>query len=176
MDSNTFDTLYALYAPAIFRFAYIKTSSKELAEDISADTFCKFFEYSLTHQNIDNPKAMLYRIASNLVIDSYRKKAYRDTKLVQDAEVEHIASNEDIFRNHSIKESFQAVQTVMKELKKDYEDILLLHYIEDLTVKEISEVLDITENSTRVKLHRAEQSLKKQLTKVDHTTLNPLPQ
>lgn len=174
MDSNSFDTLYSTFSKAIFRYAYIKTSNKEFAEDITADTFCKFYEYSLSHGDIENPKAMLYRIATNLVTDHYRKKAFRDSKTVYDAEVENIASSENILQNSSIHEAFQTVKDMMKNLKSDYEDILLLHYVDDLTVQEISQALNVSENSARVKLHRAQQSLKKHLNTVENTHLNPL--
>lgn len=173
MERDQFDALYNEYAKAIYRFVFIKTSNKDTAEDLTADTFCKFFEFSLDHPEIDSPRALLYRIASNLVIDTYRKKSFRDSKTDRDAEIEQIPSGEDLFKEHSVKEAYSTVREVMKNLKSDYEDMLLLHYIEDLTVKEISEVLKITENSVRVKLHRAQESLKVHIQKVDPNYINP---
>ena len=64
-----FDTLYNLYAKAIYRFAFLKTGSKETAEDVTIETFSRYYSYITDHTKVDNEKALLYRIARNYIID-----------------------------------------------------------------------------------------------------------
>jgi RNA polymerase sigma-70 factor (ECF subfamily) len=97
--------------------------------------------------------------ASNLVIDSYRKKAYRDSKVDTD-EIELIKSDEDILHAQVLKETYEELRVAMKNIKKEYEDLLLLHFVEDMTVTEISIIQNTNENNVRVKLHRAIKSLR----------------
>jgi RNA polymerase sigma-70 factor (ECF subfamily) len=138
----------------------ISSCSKAVAEDLTAETFCKYYEYLKKDTAIENPRAMLYRIASNLVIDSYRKKAYRDSKVDTDAEIELIKSDEDILHAQVLKETYEELRVAMKNIKKEYEDLLLLHFVEDMTVTEISIIQNTNENNVRVKLHRAIKSLR----------------
>jgi RNA polymerase sigma-70 factor (ECF subfamily) len=161
MDTgNSFEKLYQDQAKHIYRFIYIKTSNKELTEDLTADTFCKYFEHQQKDPAIDNPRALLYKIASNLVIDSYRRKAYRESKIDADADTSSVPSDEDILSNHILKETYGVVTKAMKHIKKEYEDILLLHFIEDLTTTEIAYIQKTNENNIRVKVHRALKSLR----------------
>jgi RNA polymerase sigma-70 factor (ECF subfamily) len=157
---NDFDTLYNDHVKAIYRFAFLKTGSKEMAHDITAETFCRYYEYSKTHTDIENKKAFLYRIARNYIIDWYRKKSKEGT-IAYDVDVNDLASSEDFIKDLSVRELYQEVRDAMKYLKKEYKDIILLHFIEELTVQEIAVINNVTENSTRVTLHRAILSLKK---------------
>lgn len=157
---NIFEKTYQENAKAIYRFVYIKTSNKEVAEDLTADIFCKYFEYLQAEQIIENARAMLYRIARNLIIDTYRRKAYRESKTLHGVDMETVSSTEDILSSSVLKEAYEQVRKVMGSIKKEYEDILLLHYIEDMTVPEIAFIQGTNENNVRVKLHRAIKSLR----------------
>lgn len=159
-STTSFDTLYATYAQAIFRFAYIKTGTKDTAEDIVAETFCRYFEYSKTHTTIAHEKAFLYRIATNYIIDQYRKKGASGTTVVN-ISPDDFSSNDDTFEKSVIQESYRKVREAMKYLKKEYEDVLILHYIEELSIEEIATIYSSNENSIRVRLHRAVTSLRK---------------
>jgi RNA polymerase sigma-70 factor (ECF subfamily) len=155
-----FDTLYNAHAKAIYRFAFLKTGSQEMAHDVTAETFCRYYEYSQTHKAIDNEKAFLYRIARNYIIDWYRKKS-KEGVIAYEIDVHELAASDDIIKDLSVRELYAEVRKAMKHLKKEYEDIIFLHFVEDLSVQEIAKVINATENNTRVTLHRAIASLKK---------------
>ena len=71
-----------------------------------------------------------------------------------------IDSAEDKF---SMKQELEQVYVKLKEIKKEYQDVLLLHYVEDLKISEIAVVLNKKENTVRVLLHRALKTLKEKL-------------
>ncbi|MCK4525285.1 MAG: RNA polymerase sigma factor, partial [Candidatus Andersenbacteria bacterium] len=81
-EREAFAEIYDFYVVRIFRFVYLKTSSKETAEDLTSDTFLKCWRY-IKQKNeagkkeiVKNNKisSFLYKIARNLIIDHYRKK------------------------------------------------------------------------------------------------------
>src|SRR5689334_12519885 len=73
-DAGAFASLYDRYVLQIYRFVYLKLPSKEQAEDVTSDTFLKTWEFLLKNNEIRHFRALLYRIARNLVADAYRQQ------------------------------------------------------------------------------------------------------
>ena len=74
-----FNKIYDEYVGKIYRFVYVKVSSKETAEDLTSQAFTKSWQAMKGGADIKNPKAFVYQIARNLVIDFYRERAKRPT-------------------------------------------------------------------------------------------------
>src|SRR5947207_925005 len=72
-DPDAFARLYDRYVTSIYRFVLLKVPSKEIAEDLTSEAFLKCLQYLQTQPNVKNIRALLYRIARNLVVDYYRK-------------------------------------------------------------------------------------------------------
>lgn len=160
---HQFEEVYRQYAQAIFRFIYFKVSDYELAKDFTADTFIRFWEQLVNDKAIQNNKAFLYFIAKGITIDYYRKK--KNAKNVSLDTLDErllgvIDAGEDVI---SVKQELEQVYVKLKEIKKEYQDVLLLHYVEDLKISEIAQVLNKKENTVRVLLHRALKTLKEKL-------------
>ena len=71
---QTFLEAYESYNNAIFRYCYYQTSNREIALDLTQDTFLKAWEYLGKGIAVENMRAFLYRVAGNAVIDYRRKK------------------------------------------------------------------------------------------------------
>ena len=74
-----FSKIYNQHIEKIYRFIFLKVNSQERAEDLTSKTFLKGWEAfknsgNSSQNTIDNPRAFLYKIARNLVIDYYREK------------------------------------------------------------------------------------------------------
>ncbi|MBX4200907.1 RNA polymerase sigma factor, partial [Candidatus Parcubacteria bacterium] len=65
---------YKQHADAIYRHCYFRVYNKDLAEDLTQETFIKTWKYIVEGKKVDNIKAFLYRVAVNLIIDHSRKK------------------------------------------------------------------------------------------------------
>ena len=65
---------YEAYADAIFRHCYFRLNDRELAKDMMQEAFTRTWEYVQNGNNPTNIRAFIYRVASNLIIDHYRKK------------------------------------------------------------------------------------------------------
>lgn len=156
-DPEAYAEVYDLYVTSIYRFIYFKVATKQDAEDLTSEVFLKIWQYITdTDHNIDNLRALLYRTARNLVIDSYRKKATRD--LVQDIEVlDSIRDDkqQSLLLNIEIAVDMRNMEKVLRRMKDEYREVLILRYIDELSVAEIAKVLEKTKGSVRVLIHRA---------------------
>ena len=155
-----FSQIYDQYIEKIYRFVYLKVNSQEIAEDITSNVFTKGWEsFQKQESDIKNPGAFLYQIAMNSVVDYYRQKGR--TNIVSIDSIPQIA---DLGISAHDKAIFNADVNAVKEsiykLKKDYQDILIWHYLEDMPVAEIAKIMDKPQGTIRVMLHRGLKDLK----------------
>ena len=156
-DPDAYAEIYNLYVSSIYRFIYFKVATKQDAEDLTSEVFLKIWQYiTETDHQIDNLRALLYRTARNLVIDSYRKKASRD--LNQDTETLSLVEDEkqqNLLASIDVKVDMKNMEKVLRKMKDEYREILLLRYLEELSISEIAKILEKSKGSVRVSLHRA---------------------
>lgn len=161
-QKKEFGKIYDQYIEKIYRFVFLKVNSQDIAQDICSETFLKGWE-AFKEYKIDNPQAFLYRIARNLVIDHYREKGRTNIISAEYATIpdpragfeEKIALNSDL----------EHVKKALSKLSDEYQNVVVLRYLEDLPIPEIAKALDKTEDATRVTLHRALKALKREVNK-----------
>lgn len=158
-DKRAFGRLYEQYLDEIYRFVLYKIGNQIIAEDITEDTFIKtWLSLPRIYQKngkIDNLRAWLYRTANNQVIDYYRKK-----KPVENAEgLAQPAKQclESITDQRALSE--QLTESIMA-LAPDFQQIIILRFINQLSHKETARIMNISENYSRVLQFRALERLK----------------
>ncbi|OGZ70038.1 MAG: hypothetical protein A2904_01310 [Candidatus Staskawiczbacteria bacterium RIFCSPLOWO2_01_FULL_33_9] len=162
-----FSHIYDQYIDKIYRFVYFKVSSQEIAEDITSKVFLRGWEAFQKQElaqrgNILNPSAFLYQIARNAVIDHYRDKA--KMKVISTEITPQIVDPKVGLEEGAILSSeFQEVKLAIQNLKQDYQDIIICHYIDDMNIPEIAEIMSKPEGTVRVMLHRGLKALKKEM-------------
>jgi len=165
MRKRQFVKFYNQNAPRIYRFVYLKVNSPQDSEDLTSDAFFKFWQ-DLSNkkdkkEKIDNPRALLFKIANNLVIDFYRKKSRTEISIdPDDAILARIEDKTDLNKGFSLDSDIVEVKKALSQLKDDYQNIIIWHYLDDFSAKEISQILGKPENNIRVLIHRALKSLK----------------
>ncbi len=158
-----FSLIYDQYISKIYRFVYLKVSSQETAEDITSRVFTKAWEsYQKASQSIQNMNAFLYRIASNMVIDHYRQREKRQT-----ISTEHIGQLADdrtsIHEKAVFNADMDAIKAALANVKQEYQDIIIWHYLEDMPTEEIALLTGKPAGTVRVMIHRGLEMLKDQL-------------
>lgn len=110
----------------IYKYCYFKTSNQTIAEDITQETFLKYFSQS-TYINRGKQLAYLYTIARNLCIDTYKRRP------LQELEEEHPGPNQtgDIELKIAVRQALQLLEPMDQEL-------LLLRYVNQMSVGEIA--------------------------------------
>lgn len=158
-----FSLVYDEYIEKIYRFVYLKVNSQEIAEDITSKVFLSGWEaYQKGPERIQNVKAFLYQIARNMVIDHYRGKSRINT-VSTELTKEVVDHRTNLHERAVINSDMEAVKLAIHGLKKDYQDVLILHYLEDMGVEDISSILSKPAGTVRVMIHRGLNSLRDKL-------------
>jgi len=156
-----FSKIYDKHIEKIYRFIYLKVNSEEIAQDLCSETFLKGWESFKNNQNIENPSAFLYRIARNLVTDYYRQKGR--TQIVSTEFTPITDPNPSLEERMTLNSDLEQIKTALVDLKEDYQNVIIWHYLDDLPIPEIAKMLNKSEENTRVFLHRALKALKNKL-------------
>jgi RNA polymerase sigma-70 factor (ECF subfamily) len=159
-----FEKTHKKYADAIFRYCYFKVSDREIAKDLTQETFIKFWEYWASGGKVDYIKSFLYRIASNSIIDHRRKKKTLSLEKMTMTGFDPANDSNEMEEIENMSEGAEAIKAV-GELPEKYRDVLILRYVDDLSIKEIAEIIQEKENNISVRINRGLEKLKNILKK-----------
>ena len=158
--NKKFAKIYDKHIDKIYRFVFLKTGTKEIAEDITSCVFTKGWKkFSLQGMSINNVSAYLFQIARAEVANFYR-----DASKFKIISVQSIEEVEDVHggikSSQEISLIGQDIKNNLKELEDDLQDIIIWHYVEGMSFKEIGKLLNRPEGTVRVMAHRALKELK----------------
>ena len=156
-----FSKIYDQYINKIYRFVFLKVNSEEIAQDLCSETFLRGWASFNSEEKIENCQAFLYTIARNLVIDYYREKGR--TRVVSIENISIVDPVQGVEEKMALKSDLEQVKLVLANLNEDYQNVIIWHYLDDLPIPEVAKMLDKSESTTRVTLHRALQALKNEL-------------
>jgi RNA polymerase sigma-70 factor (ECF subfamily) len=140
-DHTAFNTFYRSQSGKLWQFLRSRGCGDAKAYDLLAETFLKFIQ--VICNDLRAPLALLYRIAINLHIDSYRRN--KSSPITVDTELaEAQAVPTDDFSDQR-----DYVDHLMKSLLQDEQNLLFMRYWAGFTHKEIAEILDIPEGTIR---------------------------
>ena len=160
-DDQAFGKLYDKYINEIYRFILMRVRNTEEAQDLTNEVFLKIWQYISTNDSdIDNVRAFLYRMARNIVIDGYRKSG-KEMLALDDEMIESLPDESiDLEGEIEKQDEVNAVLSVVDKLPNDQRELILMKYVQDLSVKEIAQVLEKSRGAVRVAMHRAIKKLK----------------
>ncbi|MCO5216183.1 MAG: sigma-70 family RNA polymerase sigma factor [Thermomicrobiales bacterium] len=153
-DSEQFGELYRRYAPEIERFVRSRVSDPYLAEDITSKVFTKAL-LALPQFTEGSFRAWLYRITRNTIIDEYRRT--KPNVPIDDLPLESsIPQPDDIA---IANDAADRLRRALEHLKPNQREIVRLR-LHGLSVKEIAERLQMSENAVKSAQRRAFIALK----------------
>jgi len=161
-DPEAFGPLYDQNFDKIYSYIQRKTGDRQLAEDLTAETFTKALANIGKFQSTSQPfVAWLYRIASNLVADYYRarKKIEPHDEQIQIASADPTPEDAALLLDDQ-----QAVARAIQSLSPDQQDVVLMRFSGGLKLKEIARAVGKTEGAVKALMFRALSSLKEKLT------------
>lgn len=151
--------LYNLYCKAMFIISYRYVNDKCVAEDIMQEAFIKAFKNINSYRNEVPFGAWLKRIVINQSIDYLKKKKLELVSINEEVTTKVDEDNWKVDCTISIDDIVKKINN----LKDKYRLVLTLYLIEGYDHQEISQVLNITENTSRTHLLRGKKLLKEQL-------------
>ena len=164
-DPEAFARIYDRDVEAIYRYAFLKLPSKEDAQDVTAETFTRAWQYVSQQHEVTHIRALLYRIVKNLIADHYRKTG----DVIVESVTFHPDSTSTVIEHESDKGGGQALIEAradlslilqrLDRLKEDYRDVVTLRLIDDLPFSVIGEIIEKKPGHVRVMFHRALKAL-----------------
>jgi len=163
MTESEFIKIYNENIDKVFRFIFLRVDSPEVAQDLTHQAFLKLWQTN--NPDIKNKQAFLFQIARNQLVDYYRKRNSKPLSL--DALEENgIEIPVNSFQNKiELTFEMEIIKKALNAIKSEYSEVIIWHYIDNLSTKEIADILNKKENNVRVLLHRAIEALKEQINK-----------
>ncbi|MBI5138178.1 MAG: sigma-70 family RNA polymerase sigma factor [Candidatus Vogelbacteria bacterium] len=149
---------YEAYADAIFRHCLFRVREREKAKDITQETFTRTWEYMRSGKKIDYMRAFLYRVAKNLIIDNGRVSG-RTTSLESCME-DGMQPEEDEGVPYEFSAEARMLAKYVDQLDPMYREVIIMRYMEDLSVHDIAHQIGETETNVSVRIHRAIEKLR----------------
>lgn len=175
-NETKFIQLYNLYVDEIYQFAYLRTGFNiQQSEDLTQDIFLEVYTSIGKFRGLCSERTWIFKIARNKLNDFYRKqyKSYMDCIDINDEEVEAIADLSQDIESEILREyDNQLIKKCLDKISEHYKLIITLKYIDELSVKEIANLLGKTTKAVDSMLQRAKQAYIKQYIQVKQEDLN----
>lgn len=146
--SPSCEDLYEKYGKLLFRVSYAILCSREDAEDAVQEVFYKYLVKQPVFRDADHEQAWFLRVASNQSKDMLRRRKIRTTVTLEEIEEYEIAPEQ---------------ATILQDLfslPEKYKMVMILHYLEDLSVQDIARSQDLSPSAVKMRLARGREMLK----------------
>jgi RNA polymerase sigma factor (sigma-70 family) len=164
-----FEKIYIKFLPRIYRFFYLRLFDKQLSEDLSSEVFIRVYNnLRKTNLNAKTFQIWIYKIASNLLIDHYRKKVrHRKEEPLEEAASDLIANDMFIKNSPLLKKElgFKNAKIIdaIGKLTKLQKDTVIMKFVEDFDFETIARILGKKQSTVRGILFRAMTKLKNEV-------------
>ncbi|MBN6888378.1 RNA polymerase sigma-70 factor, ECF subfamily [Cytobacillus horneckiae] len=165
MDS-VFDDLYKNYHQDVFKFLFYMVRNRELAEDLMQEVYIRVLKSYEKFEGKSSEKTWLFSIARNVAIDSFRKDKGWKQKLIEKFDW----SQQQVKDDHPLPEEIalqnEDVQMIYRGLESctvDQRLVIIMRYIQDMSIAETAESLGWTESKVKTTQHRALKVLKRHI-------------
>lgn len=174
-DREAFIKTYDENVVEINRFIYFKVANQEEANDLTSSVFLKAWNY-VQNKNLLEAKtlrALFYKIARNIVIDYYREKGSmqqlsfeenlnKDGELIGEREAIIDESTSQTIIEDKIDEAsdIRLIESKLPLLKEEYRELIVMRFINELSIAEIADISQKSKGNIRVLTHRALKALR----------------
>lgn len=175
-DEFEFEPVYAAFQPKIHRYLIRMVGELE-AEDLTQEVFVKLSQALRTFRGESKLSTWIYRIATNAALDRLRSPRFQEAAqgfpdARQAANGEGEIADRNVWTGEPVplvepqvyrKEMIECIQEYIGQLPEMYRTVLVLCEIEGLSNSEVAEVLGITLDTVKIRLHRARDLIRKEM-------------
>ena len=163
-DKEAFVKAYDDNVKDIHRFVYFKIGRREEADDLTSMIFLKAWNHiqNNTLEDAKTLRALLYKIARNAIIDHYRDSGNKLSASLDDEEnpIDIVSEDEDEQTKIDRTTDLNLIKSKLPQLKEEYREVIILKFINDLTLSEIADISGKSQGNIRVLIHRALNALR----------------
>ena len=156
-NESHFNALYRRYAAKVYGKCYSILKDTELAHDAVQDIFVKVMMNISSFGEKSQFSTWLYSVTYNYCIDSVRKKKKEKTLFSEDIERAPDVADEEIPDEYLLEMDVKHLKLVLDAIPEGDKMILLMKYQDDMSIKEIADILKKTESATKMQIKRAKQ-------------------
>ena len=159
-DTRAYAQLVDRYKDLVYTLALRMLKHREEAEEVAQDTFIKVFKSLDKFKGDSKFSTWIYRVAYNTCLDNIKK----NKKHLNDVAIDEFTFNKldtiDNALDNIIKEERSTlIKNCIDKLPEDSSALLTLFYFEELSLEEISKIINVEANTVKVKLFRARKKL-----------------
>ena len=174
-DSEAFIQVYDENVAEINRFVYFKIGNKEEANDLTSMIFLKAWNH-IQNNSLEDSKtlrALLYKVARNTIIDYYRENSNKKIASLDDEDNKIDVVDESHNPQEKLDEeaNLNLIKKKLPFLKDEYREVIIMRFINDLSLEEIADISGKTKGNVRVLMHRALGALR-ELVEADNKSLD----
>ncbi len=169
-DQTAFTELVDLFSERIYNLGLRILKNSDDAADVLQETFLAVYEKINTFDGRSNFFTWLYRIATNFALMKLRKDkrtVYTDNDMEEqfdNPEKVQLHEWQDLPLKDMLTNEFRKrLDTAIDRLPEIYRSVFILRDLEDLSIKETSKILNITESNVKIRLKRARLYLREEL-------------
>lgn len=164
---DTFQRLYEKYHHDLFQFLFYMVKSREQAEDLVQEVYIRVLKSYEKFEGRSSEKTWLISIARHVAIDYFRKQKTVRQRILErfDWDKQQIEDNEQALPEEVAIQNEQ-VQWIYRSLNAcsiDQRTVIILRYLQELSITETAEVLGWTASKVKTTQHRAIKQLQKQM-------------
>jgi RNA polymerase sigma-70 factor (ECF subfamily) len=160
--TDKFGVLVERYEAKLFRYGKKFLSNTDNIEDVVQEVFIKVYQNIQSFDPSQKFSPWIYRIAHNTYVNLLKKNSRMPIHLFDfDELLSHTVVEDPLVREQEQKEMKEIVDRGMEKLAPQYREIIVLYYLEELSYKEISDVLHIPIGTVGIRLMRAKDAMKK---------------
>ncbi len=168
-DKEAFIKVYDEYAEDLYRFIYFKVGKETEAQDLTSLVFLKAWHHIQANSLSDSKtlRALVYKIARHAVIDYYREGSNKLELSLDDENnpIEIIDDDQNLADKLDKASDLALLKKQLPLLKEEYREVIILRFVNDLSLEEIADVTSKSRGNVRVILHRALAALKEMVEK-----------
>jgi RNA polymerase sigma-70 factor (ECF subfamily) len=168
-----FQKIHDMFRPKILRYLTRLVGSHE-AEDLTQEVFVKIAQALKTFRGESQLSTWIYRIATNAAVDKLRSPSFQlaTPKSFFSDSTEEVEEHKYVFTGEKTpsveqqlirKEMNECIRDFVEHLPENYRTVVVLSELEELKNDEIAEILGVTLDAVKIRLHRARAKLKKEL-------------
>jgi RNA polymerase sigma-70 factor (ECF subfamily) len=173
-DEKAYRTLLTKYERAVFNICLKMVRNREEARDLSQEAFMKVFSMLDRYNPAYAFSNWLFKITSNLCIDSMRKRRVDTLPMDEpiqsskgEFERQYASPGDTPDKTLAKKERMTLLATAIDSLPDHYRIMIVLRHQQDLSYEEIAETLDVPLGTVKARIHRAREMLKSRLENED---------
>lgn len=159
-DKEAFGLLLDRFEGKLLRYGRKFLARQEDIEDIVQDVFVSAYQNIKSFDTAQKLSPWLYRIAHNAFINALRKNSRAPLIIDFDTLISHPAYDDPAESERNQKDMRVQLDRGLMKLAPKYREVLALYYFEEMSYKDIAEVLQVPQGTVGIRLRRAKEALK----------------